>query len=173
MSEFYGVWIIYQLSCWKKKRVVAERMEWNGKDEDVAISMGLWDRQEDTVIAMWQGIWMRKTFLWVTPSWAFRWLMVASWRGGWWVFFPPSRMGTRGSYHMPWAGWEWGLGHWITNLLSLFSPSNTQKILFSWKAVIVSFADLEMPAVLQRLEKEGQREEAELSCWVKEKGRKT
>lgn len=38
-------------------------MEWNGKDEDVAISMGLWDRQEDPVIATWQGIWMRKTFL--------------------------------------------------------------------------------------------------------------
>ena len=88
-------------------------------------------------------------------------------------FLPDDSMGTRGSYCMPWAGRKWGLVRWITDSLFLFSPSNTQKILFSWKAAIASFADLEMPAVLQHLEKEGQREEAELSCWVKEKGRKT
>lgn len=52
----------------------------------------------------------------------------------------------------------------MTDSLSLFSALNTQKTLFSWKAVILSFADLEMPAVLQHLEKEGQGEEAELSC---------
>lgn len=31
-------------------------MEWDGKDEEVAITMGLWDRQEDNVTAVWQGI---------------------------------------------------------------------------------------------------------------------
>lgn len=31
-------------------------MEWDGKDEEVAITMRLWDRQEDNVIAVWQGI---------------------------------------------------------------------------------------------------------------------
>lgn len=42
-------------------------------------------------------------------------------------------------------------------------PSNAQKILF-WKAALVSSAGFEMPAVLQHLEKEDQRAEAELSC---------
>ena len=65
MGEFYDMWIICQLSCWKT-RVVAECIEWNGKDEDVAVSMGLWDRQEDPVRVAWQGIQTVKAFLWVT-----------------------------------------------------------------------------------------------------------
>lgn len=43
-------------------------MEWAGKDDDVAIIMGLWDREEDSVIAMWQGIWPGKVFLWTMLS---------------------------------------------------------------------------------------------------------
>lgn len=37
----------------------------------------------------------------------------------------------------------------------VFNPSSTQEVLFSWKAVIVSFADLEMPAMLWPSEKGG------------------
>lgn len=43
-------------------------MEWDGKGEAVAITGGLWGRQEDAVTAVGQGIWMRKAFLWVTLS---------------------------------------------------------------------------------------------------------
>ena len=68
-----------------KKRVVAECVEWNGKDEDVAISMGLWDRQEDPVKVTWQGIQMVKAFLWAT---VFKRLLIGSCRGGWWIFSP-------------------------------------------------------------------------------------
>ena len=46
--------------------MVAECIEWNGKDENVAVSMGLWDRQEDPVRVTWQGIQTVKAFLWVT-----------------------------------------------------------------------------------------------------------
>lgn len=51
--------------------------------------------------------------------------------------------------------------------LYVVSPSHTQAALFSWKAVRVSFADPQLPAVLQRLERTGRRGEAggaELSC---------
>ena len=65
--------------------MVAECIEWNGKDEDVAIGMGLWDRQEDPVKVMWQGIQTVKAFLWAT---VFKRLLIGSCRGGWWIFSP-------------------------------------------------------------------------------------
>lgn len=43
-------------------------MEWAGKDEDVAMVMGLWNRQDGNVRAAWQGIWMGKVFLWMMLS---------------------------------------------------------------------------------------------------------
>lgn len=124
----------------------------------------------------------RKSLLqpvWQEVCWghAITWARLSLGSGGWcqpatrWIMCPsaPSREETQGSscHALVRVGIEVSTLNYYP--LFLFSPSNTQKILF-WKAVIVSSADLEMPAVLQHLENEGQREEAELSCWVKEKG---
>ena len=68
----------------------------------MAISMGLWDRQEDPVKVTWQGIQTVKAFLWATDS-----VQAAADRQlqRWMVdFLPAGSMETRGSYCMPGQG---------------------------------------------------------------------
>lgn len=61
------------------------------------------------------------------------------------------------------SGQEWGQ-HTESLPLVLVQPFAYTGDTVLLEGVILSFADLEMPAVLQHLEKDGQKEEAELSC---------
>lgn len=158
-------------------RKAAERNEWRQNAWNGMGRVRLWplrgacgaDRK--TLLQQWG-----REFGWGKPSCGWRWAECSvadeSQLQRWLVVPHPLADGDRGGFCKPQAGWAWGWGHWSTDSLSSFRAWNTQKYCppgRQWWFPLLTEQSLLCSSIWKRKV----REEAELSCWVKEKGRKT